>query len=119
MNGLEFIALSVQQTLKMHQATRIIRDNIFGARVGRRGALHFPHGGGNHWKFRGESAAEAAASFDIRHFDQFKSSHLGKELARRLFISEFPQAVATIVKGYFGGKASAQIGHTQFVYEKI
>ena len=86
MNRLEFAALAVEQSLEMHEAARVIGDDVLGARLLGGRAPHLAHGGGNHGKLRGERPAESTADF-LGHFDQFQSADFGQELTGRFLVA--------------------------------
>jgi hypothetical protein len=119
MNRLEFAALAREQALQVHQAARIVRDDVIRAGLGGVGAFHVAHRGGNHWELRGERAAETAARLDFRHFNQFQTADFCEQFARRFFHAEFAQAVAAVVKRDLVRKFRAEIGHTEFLHEKF
>ena len=105
MNGFELAALAVEQPLKMHQAARVIRYDVIRARFLGRGASDFAHSRRNHRKFCRESATETAADF-LFHFDQFEPADVLQQKPWLLQGVEFAQAVATVVEGNPGWKAS-------------
>jgi hypothetical protein len=118
-DGFEGIARAREEALEMHEATGIVGDDVIGAGLVGGGAFHLAHGGGDHGKFDGERAAEAAAGLGLGHLDEFKVADVGEQGARRFFDAEFAQAVAAIVKGDAGGKARAEIGDTELGDEEI
>jgi len=118
MNRFKFATLTRQQTLDVHQAARIVRDDKIRAGFGRGGAFDFAHRGGNHRELRGKSAAKTTAGFFL-HLDKFQSADFTEQRARCGFDAEFAQAVAAVVKRNFVRKLRAEVGHAEFADEKI
>ena len=118
-NRFERIALAREQALDVHQATRIVRDDVI--RLGFRGggAFHFAHRGGNHRELRGKRAAEAAAGFRLAHLDEFEAVHFAEQRARRFFDAKFAQAVAAVVERDLVRKLCAEVGDAEFADEEI
>ena len=119
MDGLELVTFTAQETLHMHEATGVVRDDVI--RVGGLGvrAFHFTHGRGDHGELGREGAAEAAAGLSVLHLDEFKAFHLLQELTRGGFDAEFAETVAAIVEGDFGRELGSEIGDTEFLHEEI
>ena len=69
----------------MHQATGIIRDDVFRIRFRGGGAFHFAHRGGDHRELRRERAAETAAGFRLAHLDEFEAADFAEQRARGFF----------------------------------
>ena len=119
MNRFEFAALAREQALQVHQAARIVRDDVIRAGPGGVGAFHVAHRGGDHRELRGERAAETAARLDLRHLDELQAANVAEQFARRFFHAEFAQAVAAVVKRDLVRKFRAEIGHAEFLHEKF
>lgn len=119
MDRLEFAALAREQALQVHQAARIVRDDVIRAGLGGVGAFHVAHRGGNHRELRGERAAETAARLDLRHLDELQAANVAEQFARRFFHAEFAQAVAAVVKRDLVRKFRAEIGRAEFLHEKF
>ena len=98
MNGLERLLVLVSQTLNLHQATRIARDDEFRLRLKGAGAFDFAHRGRDGGKLRRERPAETAARFRRAHFDQFQTLHLREQFAGRALVVQLAQTVAAIVE---------------------
>ena len=68
---------------------------------------------------RRKRAAEAAAGLGLRHLDEIEPADLRHKLARLRFDPEFAQAVAAVVERDARGKLRAEIGHAEFINQKI
>ena len=71
----------------LHQAARVIGDDVIRAGLGGGGAFHLAHRGGNHRELRRERAAETAARLRLRHLDQFQPAHVGRAVRAAAFFS--------------------------------
>lgn len=117
--GADGAALSGEEALEVHEATGIVGDDEVSAGVAGVGAFDLAHGGGDHGKLGGEGAAEAAAGFDIGHFDQGEVADVAEELAWGGFDAEFAEAVAAVVERDLGGESCAQVGDPEVLDEEI
>jgi len=118
-NRFEFAALAREQTLQVHQAARIVRDDVIRAGLGGVGAFHVAHRRGDHRELRGERAAETAARLDLRHLDELQAANVAEQFTRRFFHAEFAQTVAAVVKRDLVRELRAEIGHAEFLHEKF
>jgi len=103
----------------MHEAARIVRDDVFRAGLDGRRAFHVTHRGGDHRKFRSERAAKTAAGLGFGHFDELQALDVTHQRARRFLQTKFAQAVATIVERDLVRKFGAEIRHAEFGDKKI
>ena len=110
MNCFKFTALPREQALDVHQAARIVRDDIFRAGLDGGRAFHIAHRGRDHRELRGERAAETAAHLGLGHLDELQIADVREQRARRLLDTEFAQAVAAVVKRDLVRKLCAEIG---------
>ena len=99
MNGLHFVALAVEQTLNLHQATRIVRYNIFRSSLDAEAHLTSPIAVEIIGICRKRSA-EASADLRVLH-DQFQVAHFMSTRAGLLLPSS--RVLTAVVKGDFAG----------------
>ena len=91
--------MAAEDTFYVEEAAQVAGDDrvwrvaggIFGG--GDIGAFFLAYGGGEAAELLGESSAEAAAFFAVRHFDDFGAGGL-QELAWGVFDAEFAQSGA-------------------------
>ena len=119
MERLHLLPLPIQQTLNLHQAARVIRDDEIRAGLHRGRAFHLAHRRRDRREFRGECAAKSAATFRFLHLDHFESGYLFQQFARLRFYAEFAHAVAAVVEGRLSREARAKIGDTEAIDEEF
>ena len=114
-NGFELLLSPAQEPLKVHQATGIVRDQVFGAGFQRRAGLGLSHSRGDHREFDGKGSPEPAAACLIFHFNESQVSDSLQQLARLTFDVQFAQAMTAIVKSDLGREPASQIGDPELI----
>lgn len=74
MQGAQWAALVSEHTLKVHQATQIIRNQYLRPGLRDRLAFDLAHRLGNMREFDGEGPAKPTAGLRLPHLDQFQAA---------------------------------------------
>ena len=109
----------VEPASDLHQAARVVADDIIRLCFADGLAFDLCHGRGNLGVFDSKSAPESAAGFCLGHFNQFESLNVLEEFAWGLLGAQLPQAVTAVMEGRSSLKTGAQILHSQFVDKKL
>ena len=111
--------VAVEPASDLHQAARVVADNIVGLGLADGIALHFGHRRGNLRIFDGKSTTEPAAGFRFRHLDKFKAFDMTQQFPRRLLCPQLAQSMTAVMEGGTRVEPRTDIGDAEFVDQKF
>ncbi len=103
----------------MRDAAHVVEDGEIGAATLQVVDFAAAHRRADRRVLQGEQAAESAALFGARQFEDLGVLHRGEEFARLLVNAELAQKVAAGVVGQLAGEASAAVGDAEPVDEVL